>query len=139
MISRPQPGTGWQSLGGSEASGDRVRGYGPGRCGVGRVMSGQKVWVSQRSTVTQGGFSDRMVTVPHRVTEAKWGCSQLRGMRYPNQCRVRKSLAYEGQSWPADHNLAVKVRPRVTVGQGRKGSRGHGRPQRDPPRGRTRG
>lgn len=41
MISRPQPGTGWQSLGGSGASGVRVRGYPPGRRGVGRVTSGQ--------------------------------------------------------------------------------------------------
>lgn len=39
---------------------------------------------------------------------------------------VRKSLACEGQgqSWPGDHSPAVEVRPRVTVGQGRKGSQG---------------
>ena len=95
----------------------------PTRPSWGREGHEWSVWVSQRSTVTQGGFSDQMVTVPHRVTEAKWGCSQLGGMRCPNQCRVRKSLAYEGQSWPGDHSLAVEVRPRVTVGQGRKGSR----------------
>lgn len=119
MISQPQPGMGWQSLGGS-----------------GSGVTDQAVVGSGGSQVVRKSGSVKGSPSLGEVSVIKWsqsptgsrrpsgGAVSWGGTRRPNQCRVGKSLAYEGQGWPGDHSLAVKVRPRITVGQGRKGCPG---------------
>lgn len=117
MISRPQPGTGWQSLGGSGSGVTDQVIVGSG---------GSRVFRKSGPVVRSPALREVSVIEwsPTRSRRPRGGAVSLRGTRRPSQCGVRKSLAYEGQSWPGDHSLAVKVRPRATVGQGRKGCRG---------------
>lgn len=132
MISRPQPGTGWQSLGGSGSGVTDQAIVGPGGSRVVR-KSGP---VIRSPALREVSVIEWSVTGSRRPSggAVSWG-----GMRRPNQCRVRKSLAYEGQSWPEDHSLAVKVRPRPLWVKGGKAAGGHGQPQRGPPKGSTAG
>ena len=73
MISRPQPGTGWQSLGGSGSGVTDQAIVGPGGSRVVR-KSGPVIRSPALREVSVIEWS-----VTHRVTEAKWGCSQLGG------------------------------------------------------------
>lgn len=132
MISRPQPGTGWQSLGGS----------GSGVTDQAIMGSGGSRVVRKSGPVIRSPALREVSVIEWSVTGSRrpsGGAVSWGGMRRLNQCRVRKSLAYEGQSWPGDHSLAVKVRPRPLWVKGGKAAGGHGQPQRGPPKGSTAG
>lgn len=132
MISRPQPGTGWRSLGGS----------GSGVTDQAVVGSGGPRVVRKSGSV-EGSPALREVSViewsqsPTGSRRPSGGAVIWGGTRSPSQCRVRKSLTYEGQSRPGDHSLQSKSGRGSLWVKGGKAVGGHGQPQRGPPKGST--